>query len=253
MSNRRLRRINAMERDERQRNSGSNNELDIRSLSALPVRRHAEGRNDADDVNSNDSSETDLNDQDDEMATNRSILWLCQEGQLRLALQRFDNLKRQDQEKLKQEIFQIGRDQNTALHEVLMGGTTERSSYRLAFQLVEHCRKHYPQEFRQSLSIRPPSHRRTPLHWAAWGNAELGLVRFLALANPDALLMDDADGRTPYQIFNRYFSQVRPTQDMLFRMTKGWRQSLIRRTIQKCVIRYFLQQQLRPFDKTHRQ
>ena len=180
----------------------------------------------ADSDYSEGNSDSDIDDQDDEIpfrrTGGRSILWLCQEGQLQLARKRFEWLVQQQrkeeeeeqqqqqqqqpqhasstaattssfQQQLFKEVFQVGQDKNYALHEILMGGTSDTNAYQLACHIMDYAfggqeetredhvtlghtdpllhRTARDRAATKMLAARPPSHQRTALHWAAWGNA----------------------------------------------------------------------------------
>lgn len=166
----------------------------------------------------------DSNDDDDEEDDNvflqrgRTILWFCQEGQLRLARQRFEYLLEKSQhedndsagdmlQQLRKEVFQVGRDKNYALHEILMGGTSDSNAFTLTLQIL-HFATNYPTQQLCMLSMQPPSHGRTALHWAVWGNASLGILKALVRGNPEAMLKRDKKSqgeRTPREILKHYF------------------------------------------------
>lgn len=201
--------------------------------------------------------------EDDEEASlcGRSLLWLCQEGQIQFARRRFDTLfngKKMDQ--LKTEVFRVARDKNYVLHELLMGGTSDSNAYKLSIQLLEFC-KEYPNDYRQMLLTQPPSHKRTALHWAAWGNAKMEILQPLAFGNPEALVLKDTAGQTPREVLHYYFCSSRndnlpnpndPRLLLLERLATSWTKHRLRLTIHQCVARYFVTQQLTPFDKSHR-
>jgi len=182
-----------------------------------------ENSDDDDDVSETESewNGTEMDDDDEEDEENedslgrqsRSILWLCQEGQIHVARRRLEALigrgtsDNDAAATLKKEIFQIGHDKNYPLHEILMGGTSDENASAMTLAIMEITSR-YPTEQRQMLSATPPSHLRTPLHWAAWGNAKMEILVALVNGNPDALLVRDKKNqghRTPVEILKRYF------------------------------------------------
>ena len=213
------------------------------------------------DASSHSSSEWE-EDEEEASLRQRSLLWLCREGQIRFAREKFDNLINENkQDQLRREIFQCGRgDRNYALHELLMGGTSDRNAYRLTLQLLQFS-KEFAEEHRSMLIMQPPSHKRTALHWAAWSNSSMGVMEPLLQGNPEALALKDEAGRTPLEIYHYYFCSRRnnhtpnpddPRLKYLERMTHSWTQHRLRLTVHKCLVRYFVTQALTPFDKKHR-
>ena len=227
-----------------------------------------EESNEEESQSSGGSSEWD-EDAEEVSLRGRTLLWLCQEGQIQYARRRFDSLleaKKTDQ--LKREVFQAARDKNYPLHELLMGGTSDRNAYQLALQILDFCKGH-PNEFRTMLITQPPSHKRTPLAWATWGNAKMEVLQPLALGNPEALVLKDTAGRTPAEILRYYFCSNRnnnnnnsnnqppainsnPQLTLLERLTKSWTQHRLRLAVHQCAVRYFVTDSLTPFDKAHR-
>jgi hypothetical protein len=213
----------------------------------------------------------------------RSILWLCQEGQLQLAIQRFDWLLQEQrkehsatkgsfQAQLHKEVFQVGHDKNYPLHEILMGGTSDTNAYQLTRSIMDyafgcseseesdrnqHNQRTLPAATRQAatkmLAARPPSHQRTALHWAAWGNAKLEIVQALVRGYPEALLLRDKrnqNQRTPAEILKHYYYNPHRNndntshpdttkRDYLEGCTTSWRQHRLRLAVHLSVHRYF--------------
>lgn len=251
----------------------------------------------------------------------KTLLWLCQEGQLLVARQRFEarlgksrscrvtkeeEEENEEEEKensnssdkknarlyyqqLEKEVFQMaGRgDKNYPLHEILMGGTSDRNAYQLTLHILDFAKNcNHQQQCHHMLSTQPPSHQRTALHWAAWGNAKLPILQSLVQGYPEALVLRDKPShgnRTPLEILKHYYyndtdesSGGRNTDDKtrlhyLEQCTQSWIQHRLRLTIHQCVLRYFApplstarvtskpqddQRQgispLTPFDKNHR-
>lgn len=226
------------------------------------------------------------------VCSNRSLLWLCQEGLTEQANRKYDILLEQQQELvLEREVFQKSRNTTTALTEILMGGTSDRNAYQLATKLLQYmtarnnhdvCRD----KVRHILSLQPRSaHRRTALHWACWGNANLDdVIKPLVQCCPQALLLRDARSsghRTPVELFQYYFCGGRRTHDVvqppddgginnathhhrqekleyLHNETTRWLQHCLRNTVYQCALRYFSYDNdknrsgLTPFDQKHR-
>jgi hypothetical protein len=216
----------------------------------------------------------------------RSLLWLCQEGQLQLARKRFDWLWQEQRKEngdtkgsfaaqLHKEVFQVGHDKNYPLHEILMGGTSDRNAYQLTRSILDYAVGCHEREApdgntqqnnqqrptaavtRQAatkmLAARPPSHQRTALHWAAWGNANLEILEALVRGYPEALLLRDKrnqNQRTPCEILKHYYYNpnrhdhtATPADtskpDYLERCTNSWRQHRLRLAVHMSVNRYF--------------
>ena len=214
----------------------------------------------------------------------RTISWLCKEGQIPLARHRFEAflaesakmmMEQQQQhtrstepteqeganpnnrhesldnsslfyQQLVKEVFQVDRcgDKTYALHEILMGGTSCDCN-ALVMKLLDFV-KAFPLEREEMLRYTcPPSHQRTALHWACWGNAPMEILQRLVQATPEAMLMRDKPshgGRTPYEIFKRYFGKNEDSTERLHYLEKNaqkWAQHRLRLAVQMCVGRYF--------------
>lgn len=225
--------------------------------------------------NEDDENEDEAEDDSREalLKSKRTLLWLCQEGQIRLARLRLELLSESSQtdtsrgaQQLRKEIFQVGRDKNYAIHEILMGGTSDQNAYATTLSILEISRN-YPLDQQKMLSSTPPSHGRTPLHWAAWGNAKLEILERLVRGNPEALLMRDKKRqgeRTPLEILKHYFSgrDNSPAVETdirihyLERMTTSWISHRVRLAMSLCANRHFgatrEDRPLVPFDKGDR-
>lgn len=208
----------------------------------------------------------------------RSLLWLCQEGQLQIARKRFEWLQTtttvEEGEILFKEVFQVGHDKNYALHEVLMGGTSDSNAYQLTryiltYALLKGGDDKKQLATRKMLSARPPSHQRTALHWAAWGCAKLELLQALVQGYPEALVLRDKrnqNERTPAEILKHYYhnsnrdGEVRDTNvirdttqlEYLERCTASWIQHRLRLSVHMSIQRWFGTNALEPFDERHR-
>jgi len=237
-----------------------------------------------------DDNNSDVGEGDDEdvsfRKTGRSMLWLCQEGQIQLARKRFEWLQQQQdqEEQLFKEIFHVGHDKNYALHEVLMGGTNDSNAYQLVRYILDYALQspeittndaantntstNRYMAARKMLAARPPSHQRTALHWAAWGNARLELLQALVKGYPEALVLRDRrnqNERTPAEILKHYFfSHDRRSQgssvvvdttrlDYLQRCTASWIQHRLRLTVHLSIKHWFGTEALTPFDNKDRQ
>jgi hypothetical protein len=193
--------------------------------------------------------------------SSRSILWLCQEGLMSQARRRFDHLQEQENPtELHRQIFQVGHDGNYALHEILMGGTTDFDSHELVVSILTVAAEQ-PDNCRIMLKKQPKSHSRTALHWAAWeGNIDVHIMRMLVSHYPEALVLRDKRDkghRTPIEILQRYYANDRAGEvtDVLTyveKSTKSWIQHRLRHTIYLAAHRYFVTDPNRKsFDKTH--
>lgn len=193
----------------------------------------------------------------------RNILFLCEEGQLRIARRRFDSLVGDD-DKIRREVFQTGPDGNAALHEILMGGTRDRNARTLVEQILDRSRR-WPLPRHAMLTARPPSHGRTALHWAAWENSNLSILRSLVRGNPEALLLRDKKskgGRTPSEIYEHYFideSRADEVSDanrekfaFLRNAARRWTGQRLRNGIYAAAIYHFRKRGLTPFDPKDR-
>ena len=213
---------------------------------------------------SGEEEEEDEGDQEERLTTNRSIMWLCQEGQLHLARQRIEMLVENGKtdsrsaERLRKEIFQTGRDKNYPLHEILMGGSSDQNAHAATLAILE-ISSNYPIEQRAMLSAMPPSHMRTPLHWAAWGNARIDILMALVNGYPAALLLRDKKcqgQRTPLEILKRYFD-AHTKIPFLERAMSSWISYRVGLAVHLAANRYFgtvmsPQNRLVPFDQGHR-
>lgn len=211
-----------------------------------------------------DSYQTDDEEEESKLIQTKTLLFLCQEGQIRLARQRLKMLQEENKlEILKKEIFQTGQDQNYPLHEVIMGGTLEESSKNIIPEILEIGQR-WKGPLLLMMNAQPPSHGRTALHWATWGNASLEILRALTLANPDALLLRDkkAQGsRTPLEILKRYHVPSRcnvfhqsamKKVNLLESSTQLWIQHRLRLAVYKATLYWFRHEDMVPFDKKGR-
>ena len=198
--------------------------------------------------------ESDESESEDDVSLTRSIRWLCQEGQLRLARQRFERLSAdsstQRQQQLKQEVFSCV-DRNYALTEILMGGTSDSNAHALASTLLIYA-KDFPIEAQKMLLTKNSSHGRTPLHWAAWGNAALDIIHKLVRLCPEAMLLEDKKmhgQRTPQEIMHYYNRSSISKLEYLERAGKNWIQHRLRLAVYEAAFYHFAKLQLTPFDK----
>lgn len=223
--------------------------------------------NDDNDEDYDEEWEDDESDEEDDDSHNRSLLWLCEEGQLRRALERFQtflssSMEDDDDPILLRELFQSNRDGNSALHEILMGGTQDSSAKELSKLMVDkyHSLVFHPGEDDyvsktiQLFRATPSSHRRTILHWAAWGKAAPELILKIVQIYPEALCQrdkPDKGNRTPFELADRYW----PYDSIAISLAKSQATYLpirIRTCVHLCTIRWFVSRQLTPFDKAGR-
>ena len=165
-------------------------------------------------------------------------------------------------DQLKKEIFQVGSDKNYPIHELLMGGTTDMNAVSFAEVILNEGRA-WKGPFLTMLNSQPPSHQRTALHWAAWGDASLEILHNLVNANPEALVLRDKakqGNRTPLEIYQHYYGKYDKEEDsstqqkvqFLKKSEKSWIQHRLRLTIYRAAVFYFRQQDLTPFDEKTR-
>ncbi|CAJ1961671.1 unnamed protein product [Cylindrotheca closterium] len=233
---------------------------------------HEDSENDNDDDDDDDDEqedsseayETDDDEEESNLIQKKTLLFLCQEGQIRLARRRLQLLQKENEfDKLQKEVFQMGPDKNYPLHEVIMGGTLEDSSKNIIPELLE-IGKQCKGPFLVMLNAQPPSHGRTALHWAAWGNASFDILRPLAMANPEALILRDGKthgSRTPLEIFKRYHlpkpgnvwhEWAMKKLSFLETTTQLWTQHRLRLAVYKAVLYWFRHKSYSPFDKKGR-
>jgi hypothetical protein len=202
-----------------------------------------------------DDDTSSSNDEEQTMSRRHHILFLCQEGQLQIARHRFHLLQsRQENDLLQKEIFQVGRDKNYPLHEILMGGTSDTNARLLAQEILDTA-KEWKLSCWQMLMAQPPSHRRTTLHWAAWGNANFSTFKALVQGNPEALIVRDRrtqGSRTPLEIYRRYYTANEgeaTIEKLTFLETsaQSWIQHRLRLSIHASAFHYFRSGTFQPF------
>ena len=188
-----------------------------------------------DDYLSDSSYESDSS--DDEDVSNRTLLFLCEEGQLDRALIRVrdwdkryppcsgDNTAKKKKKNMrtaddddtarsiiKQELFRKNiHTGNYCLHEILAGGICDKSALELVERILERYRTDYPNESRNIIFKAQPkdSNKRTILHWCAWSKVPSYILKQVINANPECMLLRDNlshGSRTPYEIAKRYWS-----------------------------------------------
>lgn len=182
-----------------------------------------------DDYLSDSSYESDSS--DDEDVSNRTLLFLCEEGQLDRALIRVrdwdkryppcsgdkKNMRASDDDDktrsiIKQELFRKNiHTGNYCLHEILAGGISDKSALELVERILERYRIDYPNESRNIIFKAQPkdSNKRTILHWCAWSKVPSYILKQVINANPECMLLKDNlshGSRTPCEIAKRYWS-----------------------------------------------
>ena len=189
------------------------------------------------------SSEASWEEEEDDNA-DKDLLWLCEEGMLELALNKVRAWDEEEENSSLQEqhlhdIFKTNADGNTALHEILMGGSNEAFGTELVERLLRRVDSADPQRRRALLERRPPSHSRTLLHWAAWGKCDADVAKHLIRAHPQGLVVTDGPRhgrRTPVEIAQRYWPDA-PVARLLERCTTSYRHWECQYTIHLCVNR----------------
>lgn len=197
-------------------------------------------------LDSDDDSSYESEEEDDR--SSRTLLFLCEEGQLDIALQRVQTWDRDfpanatipsnELANIQQELFR--KDPNTGnycLHEILAGGTSGRSAPELVERLVQRYttmaftnQKNYRTVF---LAQPRGSHRRTILHWCAWCKTTPHILRLVLNACPEAMCLRDDKAhfrRTPLEIAQRYWKD-----DEITRMLKAALKIFLPYRIQFCV------------------
>jgi hypothetical protein len=151
-------------------------------------------------------------------------------------------------------LFQTNADGNYALHEILMGGTTDSAASELSRLLVSRCNRYYPIDSQVMFAATPSSHGRTLLHWAAWGKADVALLQLISKANPEALCIRDDKPhgcRTPLEISERYWPEAEGTV-LLQQWMARYLPYRVSRTMHLCAHRLFVTNGLTPFHGADR-
>lgn len=207
--------------------------------------------------------------EEDLVSARKPLVWLCQEGMIPEARKCFDALAAAAAanstgqtdtatattiDSLHRQVFQINRDGNSALHEILAGGTADTNAKTLCRQILDYISGH-PVECAQLLSKqpKPKSDGRTCLHWAAWGNADSDILFALVRLCPEALLLRDANpkgSRTPAEIFQRYYAgNNAEVCRLLNQFTASWTEHRVRLAVHACAKRYFVSSSLRKISR----
>ena len=223
---------------------------------------------DDDSYSSSDSDESDT--------SGRTLLFLCEEGQLDKALAR---VKEWDEEyppgsarvssdatdaskvesayrsSIRRQLPQKSHGGNYCLHEILAGGTSGRSAPDLVQRLVRRCREDYPLESQRMYRAQPTaSYCRTLLHWCAWGKTSAAILRPIMMAYPEAMCLRDDKShgrRTPLDIAERYWKDDAIT-GILRSSLETYLPFRLRLSVHLCIHRHFVTDKRTPFDKADR-
>ncbi len=191
--------------------------------------------------NDGDSVESDYNDDNDESyeseeddGSGRTLLFLCEEGQLDIALKRVKQWDEQHplpgttpdcqnspaatfvagdaipKATIQRELFRKNPNTgNYCLHEILAGGTSGKSAPELVERLVRRYRN-TPVASQEIFLAQPTvgSNGRTILHWCAWSKTTPKILRLVLGTCPEAMCRRDNKShfsRTPLEIAQRYW------------------------------------------------
>mmetsp|Transcript_3720 Transcript_3720/g.5462 ORF Transcript_3720/g.5462 Transcript_3720/m.5462 type:complete len:183 (-) Transcript_3720:477-1025(-) len=122
--------------------------------------------------------------------------------------------------------------------------------------------------------MQPPSHRRTPLHWATWSNAPLVVLQSLTCRYSEALVVRDKSShgnRTPLELYQHYYGkralrgeegeddddnsvlqQNLSKLHFLQESTTKWIRQRLRKTLHLGALHYFVTHNKTPFSKQDR-
>ena len=181
------------------------------------------------DLNDDESYESEEDD-----GSGRTLLFLCEEGQLDIAPNRVSEWDEQfplpgtaaitippaaaivstTEATIEQELFRKNPGTgNYCLHEILAGGTSGTSAPELAERLVRRYRSKTSftnHDYRKIFMAQPKtgSNGRTILHWCAWSKTSPKILRLVLDACPEAMCLRDNKShfsRTPLEIAQRYW------------------------------------------------
>ena len=245
--------------------SSENDEKDIASSSE-------QGSNytysDADEDDDDDSYS------DESDSSSRTLLFLCEEGQLDRALERVRSWDGQyppgsaagadstdkaesaaDRSSIRRQMLQKSHGGNYCLHEILAGGTSGRSAPDLVQRLVRRCREDYPVESQRVFRAQPKgSHCRTLLHWCAWCKTSPAILTPIMMAYPEAMCLRDDKShgrRTPLDIAERYWKDDAIT-GLLRSSLETYLPFRLRFCLHSCIYRHFVTDRRTPFDRADR-
>jgi len=247
--------------------SDNDEEQDIASSS--------EGSNYSSDANAGEDEDDDSysSSSDESDSASRTLLFLCEEGQLDRALDRVrgwdeqyppgsagaDNMSKAesaaDRSSIRRQILQKSHGGNYCLHEVLAGGTSGRSAPDLVQRLVRRCREDYPLESQRIFRAQPKgSYCRTLLHWCSWGKTSPAILRSIMMTYPEAMCLRDDKShgrRTPLDIAERYWKDDAIT-NLLRSSLETYLPFRLRLCVHLCIHRHFVTDRRTPFDKAGR-
>ena len=244
---------------------------DMASSSSEASNYSSEGNDDEDGDDSYSSSE-------ESDSAGRTLLFLCEEGQLDKALERVrgwdekyppgtgtsttdgsagrvNKEESTDRSSIRRQLLQKSHGGNYCLHEILAGGTSGRSAPDLVQRLVRRCREDYPLESQRIFRAQPSaSYCRTLLHWCAWGRTSPAILRPIMVAYPEALCLRDDKShgrRTPFDIAERYWKDD-PITALLRSSLETYLPFRLRLSVHLCIHRHFVTDRRTPFNKTDR-
>ena len=245
--------------------SSENDEEDIASSS-----EQGSNYSDADE----DDEDDDDSYSDESDSSSRTLLFLCEEGQLDRALERVKSWDDQyppgstasadtmdkaesaaDRSSIRRQILQKSHGGNYCLHEILAGGTSGRSAPDLVQRLVRRCMEDYPVESQRIFRAQPKgSHCRTLLHWCAWCKTSPAILRPIMMAYPEAMCLRDDKShgrRTPLDIAERYWKDD-PITGLLRSSLETYLPFRLRFCLHSCIYRHFVTDRRTPFDRADR-
>lgn len=222
---------------------------------------------------SNNSDDESYESEEDD-GSSRTLLFLCEEGQLDKALKRVklweeqcpialvepisntlstfqisadreatstESCKEKQEEIIQRELFRKSPySGNFCLHEILAGGTSGTSAPELVERLV---RRYQNNDRSQTVFLAQPrgSNGRTILHWCAWCKTTPEILRIVLEVCPEALCLRDHKthgSRTPLEIAKRYWPED-PITKILQQSTCSYLRHRLRSCLRLCVRRYF--------------
>lgn len=249
--------------------SSENEDGDASSSSSEAASNYSPDANDDDDDDSYSSS-------DESDSASRTLLFLCEEGQLDKALERvrgwderyppgnatgstsasgMSKEEAADRSSIRRQLLQKSHGGNYCLHEILAGGTSGCSAPDLVQRLVRRCREDYPLESQRIFRAQPTaSYCRTLLHWCAWGKTSPAILRPIMMTYPEAMCLRDDKShgrRTPLDIAERYWKDDAITA-LLRSSLETYLPFRLRRCVHLCIQRHFVTDRRTPFDKADR-
>ena len=231
---------------------------------------------DANSVEDEDEDDDSYSSSDESDSASRTLLFLCEEGQLDKALERVRDWDERyppgtatrisnasgmskeegaDRSSIRRQLLQKSHGGNYCLHEILAGGTSGRSAPDLVQRLVRRCREDHPVESQRIFRAQPTaSYCRTLLHWCAWGKTSPSILRPIMMAYPEAMCLRDDKShgrRTPLDIAERYWKDDAITA-LLRSSLETYLPFRLRLCVHLCIHRHFVTDRRTPFDKADR-